>query len=108
MTYKEKLDMIRQYEADNNIPDDERLKDKPRDIDIDIKYMEITEIPKERLDEIWDSVWGETNDDESLEWRDELTESEERYVQLLDEAFDIGMNKLFEDINKLDKQIAKE
>lgn len=100
MTYKEKLDMIRQYEADNNISDDKRLKDKPRDIDIDIRYMEIIEIPKERLDEIWDSVWGETNDAESLEWRDELTESEGRYVQLLDEAFDIGMNRLFEDIAK--------
>lgn len=55
-------------------------------------------ITKERLEEL-ESYWNdETNDEESQEWRDELTEEEEAYVYKLDETFEKGMQKLWKKI----------
>lgn len=61
----------------------------------------------ERKDELYDWFYAETNDEETLEYRFELTEEEELYIQELDRLYDIGMNnaiKEWQRIQSLKKQ----
>lgn len=55
-------------------------------------------ISEERYDELsW--LWGEeSNDPETQEWREELTEDEAKLVASWDKAFNLGVKSLCEQI----------
>jgi hypothetical protein len=60
---------------------------------------------KKRLEEL-DALWGaETNDEETWEWRKDLTEEETRIIELWDDGFTEKYLKLCRDILELDKTL---
>lgn len=63
-------------------------------------------ISEERKAEMAELFYGETNDPESEEWRESLTEEELVLVESWDEAFERGLYRLCKDI--LDRQKARE
>lgn len=45
------------------------------------------EIGKYRVEELSDLFWNETNDEETQEWREDLTPTEEKLVRMWDKGY---------------------
>lgn len=54
-------------------------------------------ITDERIQEMQDAFWAETNDPATEEWRDDLTEEEAQIVARWDERVNAGITELCED-----------
>lgn len=57
-------------------------------------------ISKERLEEMEYYFWGETNDEDTQEWRDDLNNEEEKMVSEWDERVKKGISNLCGEIIK--------
>lgn len=54
--------------------------------------------PLDRIEDLWDNFCAETNDQESEEWRNELTDNEARMVADWDNGYQTGVLRLCEAI----------
>lgn len=61
-------------------------------------------ISKERLDELSALFWDETNEPETQEWLDDLTQEEAVLVEQWDERSAAGMYNLYKDILDREEQ----
>lgn len=57
-------------------------------------------ISKERIEELESYFWDETNDEETQEWRDDLTEEERKIVDVWDNKYATAFNGLLGEIAK--------
>jgi len=51
-------------------------------------------VSSDRIKELEDCFWSETNDEWTQEWRDDLTPAETALVDEWDRGYDSGINKL--------------
>ena len=63
-------------------------------------------IEQKRLDELRRLWWDETCEPETQEWRDDLTPSEEKFVESWDHAYNLGVKSLCEQILHHERVIA--
>ena len=61
-------------------------------------------ITEERLEDIKDMFWTETNEDWTREWREDLTDEEASLVDEWDDAVDRGFYKLAKRIIELSEK----
>jgi 5-bromo-4-chloroindolyl phosphate hydrolysis protein len=57
-------------------------------------------ISKERMEELEHYFWSETNDEETQEWRKELSEEEYKLIDEWDKQANTGMKTLFKELAK--------
>lgn len=62
-------------------------------------------ISEERLEELESYFWAETDEEESQEWRENLSEEEAQLIDEWDEKYNIAYYKV---ITEIHKQINKE
>lgn len=58
-------------------------------------------LTKERLEEMESLFWAESNDPETEEWRESLTDEEAAIVAQWDERVDAGITTLLYDLSKI-------
>lgn len=64
-------------------------------------------ISQERMEEMEDDFWSESNDDYTQEWREDLTDEETRLVDKWDRKYAQGTIKLCEQILDIEKEKTK-
>lgn len=61
-------------------------------------------ISMERVEYLRDNFYGETNEPETQEWREDLTSEENALVETWDKEFETGISKIASDILQIDHQ----
>lgn len=60
-------------------------------------------ISKERLEELENYFWSETNDEETQEWREDLNDEEQELINEWDGRVNAGITTLLEETMKFRK-----
>jgi hypothetical protein len=61
-------------------------------------------ITSQREDDMYENWMAESNDPETEEWRDELTDDEQKLVDEWDRGYNTGIRKMCERILELEKE----
>jgi len=62
-------------------------------------------ISKERMDEMEEDFWSESNDEDTQEWREDLTDEEIKVVDKWDQSYVQGTVKLCQQILDIEKKV---
>lgn len=64
-------------------------------------------VTHERANELHDLFWNETNDSDTEEWRESLTQEEAAIVARWDRQVEVGLGKLYKAITDLNNHSSR-